>query len=189
MRPVEKANIQLFEKDDKERLIGEVGRHPIGITLIAFNAVFLTVALLTGLFYALRYQTDAIETTGINTNTDFSPFLIGFVSLLLILILVGSVIAAYVYNNNFLVLTDQKLVLIFQKNLFARKVSQLSIGDVQDVTVDQNSFFSRFFHYGTIKIETAGEQANFSFPYAPHPHEAAKVIVQAHEENLQLYGN
>lgn len=187
MRPVKHANTKLFERDDKERLVGEAPRHPIGIFLIIFNAVFLTVALLVGLFFALRYQDTLVDAGG--SGTDLTPFIIGLVVLLLFFIVVGSAIAAYVYSQNFLVLTDQKLVLIFQKNIFARKISQLSIGDVQDVTVVQPGFLSRFFNYGTIKIETAGEMANFSFPYTPEPHEAAKVIVQAHEENLQLYGN
>lgn len=189
MQPVKKANINLFEKDDKERLIGEIHRHPVGVWLIMFNAIFLCLALLAGLYFALRHQGSAVESAGLNTDTDFSGIIITLVVSLMIMVVIGSLIAAYVYTHNFLVLTDQKLVLIFQRTVFARKVSQLSIGDVQDVTVDQPGFLSRFFRYGTIKIETAGEMANFSFYYAPEPYEAAKVIVQAHEENLQLYGN
>lgn len=189
MRTVKAANTLLFEKDDKERLIGEIPRHPIGVTLIIFNTVFLMVIILTGLFYALRHRTAAADSIGIETTANLSPVIIIVAVVLLMLILVGSTVATYVYTRNFLVLTDQKLVIIAQISLFARKVSQLSIGDVQDVTVEQPGLLSRIFNYGTIKIETAGEQANFSFNYAPDPFESAKIIVQAHEENLQLYGN
>jgi len=67
------------------------------------------------------------------------------------------------------------------KTIFDRKISQLGIGDVQDVTVTQKGIFARIFNYGTLVIETAGEQVNYIFTYTPRPYETAKQIVGSHE--------
>jgi len=39
-------------------------------------------------------------------------------------------------------------------------------------------------NYGTLKIETAGEQTNFSFTFCPNPNHCAKVILDAREKML-----
>jgi uncharacterized membrane protein YdbT with pleckstrin-like domain len=189
MRPVREANLKLFEHDKNEKLIGEVPRHPIGLFLIVLSGLFLIIVFLIGLFYGILYQTEVQDSVGLDQTYDVSGWIVGLVSVMILLVFVGTIIAAYVYHNNYLILTDQKLVLIYTINLFSRQVSQLSIGDVQDVTIDQTSIMSRVFKYGRIRIETAGEQANFTFLYAVDPFESGKSIVQAHEENLKLYGN
>ena len=112
-----------------------------------------------------------------------------FFGLLSFLVLVGGYIAAWVYMRSSIILTSEKIVQLIQRNIFDRKVSQLSIGDVQDVTVIQKGILSRIFKYGTLIVETAGEQANYTFNYVPFPYECSKEIVGAHERSLQLYGN
>lgn len=189
MREIQSADLTLFEHDPHEKLIGEIPRHPIGYVFIIFNAVLTIAAILVGLFFAIRYQ-DSIAGSIIPGQTISIDSIATMVAMILvILVVLVAALGMYIYRGNYIVLTDQKLVLITMKNIIARKVSQLSIGDVQDVTIDQNTLFSRIFHYGTINIETAGEQANFSFPYAQNPHECSKAIVDAHENNLKLYGN
>jgi hypothetical protein len=55
--------------------------------------------------------------------------------------------------------------------------------------VTQDGIFPRIFNYGTVVIETAGEQNNYIFTYTPFPYQVSKDIVGAHERNLQRYGN
>jgi uncharacterized membrane protein YdbT with pleckstrin-like domain len=189
MKPIRHANLDLFEHDPDERLIGEVPRHPIGLVLIALNGLFLLIVLFVIGFFFVRYQEDVQTQAGLTDTFDAESVIIGLLAILAALIVIGTLVALYVYRGNYIVLTDQKLVLINTRSIFARRVSQLSIGDVQDVTIDQATLLSRIFHYGTINIETAGEQAHFMFPYTPQPHQTGKAIVDAHEKNLQLYGN
>ncbi|HEX9679557.1 MAG TPA: PH domain-containing protein [Candidatus Saccharimonadales bacterium] len=189
MRPVREKNLHLFEHDPAEKLITEIHRHSIGVLLLLFNAVFLILLVLALLFYSLRYKETFTDSYDIAAGFDIGVLAVTIAVLLIILIIAGSAIAIYVYTNNYIIITDQKLILVSAKNLFARRVSQLSIGDVQDITVDQLSLLSRIFNYGTINIETAGEQAHFTFTMAEGPHECGKCIVDAHEQNLKLYGN
>lgn len=189
MEPIKRANLTLFEHDKEEQILGEIPRHPIGLYFIAFNALVLVLLLLFGLFYGIRHQDQVMSTLGLSTTIDIGRLLTVTVAIMVFLIVAGAFLAAYVYDGNYIVVTDQKLIFVNQKNIFARRISQLSIGDIQDVTVDQLTLLSRIFHYGTINIETAGEQAHFVIPYARDPHAAGKEIVQAHEQNLHKYGN
>jgi uncharacterized membrane protein YdbT with pleckstrin-like domain len=103
--------------------------------------------------------------------------------------LVMTAIGAYLYQSNVIFVTSEKIAQVLYKNIIDRKISQLSIGDIQDVTVSQNGIFSRLFHYGTLVIETAGEQQNYTFTFVPNPYEVSQAIVGAHERNLRMYGN
>jgi uncharacterized membrane protein YdbT with pleckstrin-like domain len=88
-----------------------------------------------------------------------------------------------------ILVTSDKIAHILYRNLVDRKISQLALGDLQDVTVDQKGLLARLFGYGTLVIETAGEQNNFSFNFTPHPYTFAKEIVGAREESIKKYGN
>lgn len=97
--------------------------------------------------------------------------------------------AAIFYKSNVVLVTNEKLAQVLYKNLFHRRISKLSIGDVQDVTVIQKGVFAHLFNYGTLIVETAGEQQNYTFAFAPNPYESSKAIVMAHEDNLKRHGN
>jgi len=189
MQDIKIAQTELFEHDDQEDLLGEVQRHPVGIYTRVAGAVFI-LALLSGFAFILtRASLSGDPLTAVNPELSLTNYVPWVVVLLGVLIAIGTAISIYVYRNNYLVLTDQKLVFVRMNSLFSRSISQLSIGDVQDATIEQHGVLSRVLDYGTIKIETAGEMDNFSFQYAKDPVYTAKCIVDAHEENLKLYGN
>lgn len=182
----------LFERiefDDKEKLLVEIRKHPFGLLLryitgtlviIVFSAVFFIVPAFTG--------NDTAGLVGVDGSAVQAVMaLVGLV--LVTLAIAVTFISAYLYKTNVLLVTSDKLAQVLNVSLFNRKISQLSIGDVQDISVHQNGFFPRILNYGTIFIETAGEQSNLKFTFAPDPYKKSKVIVNAHEENLKLYGN
>ena len=189
MRPVRPRDLKLFEYDAEEKLLGEIPRSNIGLVFIFLNALMLSVLLLAMLYFAVRFEADILSSFGLSEDFDLSGLLSGLLIAVIVLVFAGSIVAGYVYSNSYIIVTEQKLVLINTKGIFARRISQLSIGDIQDVSVDQNTFLSRIFNYGNINIETSGEQANFVFSFADKPNENAKYIVDAHEQNLKLYGN
>jgi uncharacterized membrane protein YdbT with pleckstrin-like domain len=85
----------------------------------------------------------------------------------------------------FSIVTDQNLIQILQGGLFSRKISRLSVSNVEDVTADQHGFLQTIFGYGTLTVETAGEMKNFIFPYCPNPNKYADQILDAR----QAYAN
>jgi hypothetical protein len=184
LKPVSPKLKALFEQDPDEVLIGQVNKHPIGLIFIYGGALTMFFLVMVVVYFIFRVAPDS--------GFDLDPFsiwiklLFGIISFF---ILLGGYVAGWVYQRSALVLTSEKLVQLTQRTLFDRKISQLAIGDIQDVTVDQKGILSRIFKYGSVNIETSGEQYNYSFDYAPHPHNISKEVVSAHERNVQLYGN
>lgn len=92
----------------------------------------------------------------------------------------GTSIPAYLKSQEQLVLTDESLLQILQPSLMGSKLSQLSLQHVADVSV-RKDFFGSLFGYGSVVIETPGEQKNYEFPTTPNPDKAVKDIIEAHE--------
>lgn len=175
----------MIEFDDNEELILEIRKHPFGLFLIEVGG-FLVTLLLTVIPIAIALN---IETLGVGSSSTVKTLLI-FIGFILGILAIGATfIAAILYRNNVIFVTNEKIAQVLYTSLFNRKVSQLSIGDVQDVTVRQDGIFPRIFKYGTLVIETAGEQQNYTFSYVPNPYETGRVIVGSHEQNLKKYGN
>lgn len=182
---------QLFEKiefDSDEKLIYEVRKHSFGLLVIYLTGFFIATALFVGLvFGSLFINSDPLEMGTDAASIRLLMIVVG--SILSLLAIVMTLIAGYLFQSNVVIVTSDKLAQFLYTTIFDRKISQLSIGDVQDVTVSQKGIFARLFNYGTLVVETAGEQQNYTFTYTPYPYEASKAIVGAHEENLKRYGN
>jgi hypothetical protein len=186
LSPSARQVFRLIEFDADENLIYEIRKHWFGLFLIYLVGSFVIATLL-----AISLGAGLVEGNEFIGNS-FSTFqLLTIAVSLLFAVLVAAVtaISAYLYRTNVILVTSDKLAQLLNPTLFHRKISQLSIGDVQDATVVQKGIFPHLFNYGTIVIETAGEQQNYTFTYAPFPYECAKAIVNAHEENLKLHGN
>lgn len=182
---------QVFDKiefDADEKLLLEIRKHPFGLFLIYATGTFVSVSMLVLAVVAAFMRSNDPLGVGVDGSALQLPLiLISF--LLVILSLVMTAIGSYLYKANVVLVTSEKISQQLNVTLFNRKISQLSIGDVQDVTVTQKGIFAHLMNYGTIVIETAGEQSNYTFTFTPKPYEASKVIVSAHELNLRQYGN
>jgi len=181
-------HFHLIEFDDNEELLYEIRKHPIGLVAIytaglLISGAVLAVTLAAGYFF----QGDRL---GLGTDLSFiRPFVIVFGGILAIFALIMTAISAYLYQSNVVYVTSEKIAQVLYRSIFDRKISQLSIGDVQDCTTSQRGLFPRLLNYGTLVIETAGEQQNYTFTFTPNPYECSRAIVSAHEENLKKYGN
>lgn len=181
LSPSARQVFKLIEFDADEKLLFEVRKHWFGLFLIYLFGTSVTLFSLVAAVGVAAAQSRDIDAVRM-------PILL----LSLVLALASTVftaIGAYLYKSNVILVTNEKLAQLLAYGIFQRKISQLSIGDVQDVTVRQHGILAHAFNYGTIVIETAGEQANYTFSFAPDPYGAAKAIVNAHEENLKLHGN
>ena len=177
---------KFIEFDSNENLVTEIRKHPFGLFLIFATGALITVALLAVGAVGGFLDFGGSGTEGANS---LKPVLVLISFVLLIGTLIMTYIGAFLYTSNVIFVTSEKIAQVLYISLFNRKVSQLSIGDVQDVTVTQNGVMAHIFNYGTLVIESAGEQENYKFTYVPEPYEVSKLIVGAHERNLVQYGN
>ncbi len=176
----------LIEFDKDESLICEIRKHPIGLFFIYLTGLGISLVFVAILGVALS---DAInDIAGSSASSMKSLITVGGI-IFIFLILVAMTISAILYTNNVIYVTSEKLAQVLYITLFNRKISQLSIGDVQDVTVTQKGILAHMFNFGTLVIETAGEQQNYTFTYIPDPYKHSKLIVGSHERNLVEFGN
>ncbi|MEX0932149.1 MAG: PH domain-containing protein [Candidatus Saccharimonadales bacterium] len=168
---------ETLELSKNEQILMRIRRSYVG--LVPFILAFLVVvSLLFGGVYAIgRYRVDVEQFMSASLAL---ALLIGLCLLLAVLTYIGMMV--YLYNK--IVITNESVVQVLQHSLFSRKISQLSLARVEDVTVRQQNFIAHLFNYGTLNIETAGEQINFVFPWAKEPFKAAQIIIEA-QERLQ----
>jgi uncharacterized membrane protein YdbT with pleckstrin-like domain len=180
--------LNLIEFDANEQLICEIRKHPFGLFIIYLLGGLISFVLIAALI-AVPYAINASQQDfGFNLS-GVQPIL-ALVGLVLgTLSLVATAITAYLYQNNVVVVTNEKIAQQLYRTIFDRKISQLSIGDIQDVTVSQRGVFAKVFGFGTLIIETAGEQNNYAFNYSTRPYECAKLIVGAQEHYIEKHGN
>lgn len=182
-----KKHFAQIEFDANEELIIEIRKHGFGLFLIMLTGTFVVLALF-GIVVAAS-SNSIIEAIGLGDLSAIRGLLVALVLLLLVGSVIITAIAAFLFVSSVIFVTSEKIAQVMYVSIFHKKISQLSIGDVQDVTVSKKGIFAHIFDYGTLVVETAGEQQNYTFTYVPDPYQVSKQIVGAHERNLTLHGN
>ncbi len=190
LSPVGKKFLSMIECDENESLVREIRKDPFGLFAIyaagiAATLVIFSILVLGGSVFDSSSVTDG---TGV-TSDSFSAIIVAVGFFMCVGAIIITAVAGYLYKNNVVIITSEKITQMLYASLFHKKISQLSIADVQDVTVKQSGIFAHIFNYGTLTIETAGEQSNYTFTYTPEPYEAAKALVGAHESDVARHGN
>ncbi len=157
-----------------EQVICVIYRHFIGLLIIYLEALAGVAALFALIYVTLPSVIDDIS------GDAYRLVLSGIILALAVLVFVLFV-ATYVYRQSRLLLTNQGVLQVVQKGLFIRKVSRLSMADVEDVSAEQRGILATILGYGTLSIETAGEKDNFTFSYCPTPDTYANRIAEARE--------
>ncbi len=101
---------------------------------------------------------------------------------------------AYFFHNWILhylhvaILTDDHFVEVAQNGLFVRKVSQMSLDKIQDVSASQKGIVHTMFNLGTVDVQTAGELPNFVIELVPDPNAIAQKIMTIEEQYCERVG-
>jgi hypothetical protein len=170
--------IEVLDRD--ERLLCAVKQHPFGI-LVIYLASF--IAFISALILISAFLPSSFENTNeIYTAWTILAFVCGFILFIIL------IISTYIYNQSILTVTDKNVIQIIQKSIYERKVSHLSLANIEDVTSEQRGLFANMLNFGTLNIETAGEQANFNFVLCPHPNRVARIILDAKDDFIQATG-
>ncbi len=174
--PKQNFHDTLNRVDDDEKVLAVIKHHPFGIVKL-YAQVFVGLMAAGGLIYYLLP-----EFLNPEENADLYSFIGLGAVLILGFMLVIVFVATIIYYQSNLVVTDKTITQTLQTSLFSRKVSQLAISSVEDVTASKSGFFPTLFNYGKLLIETAGEQENFHFEYCPYADHYAKVVLEARQQ-------
>jgi hypothetical protein len=179
--------LKLFEHDPSEVIMLQTTKHPVGLIAI-YGGTILGVVLIAIVYGLMLSDQSLLDTLGLSRSAVATLGAMLSLFLASIAALIG-LIAGYVYQKSRLILTNQKVVFINYRSLISRTISQLNIGEVEDVSVVQPNIIHRICKTGNLTIETAGEQFNYYFTYAQKPYDFAHKTIQAHEGTIREYGN
>ncbi len=187
MTSVGKKLFQYVEFDEDEQLVAEVRKHPIGVVFSVVSGTFVTIVIVV-MSIVLAINSSKLNLADYDTNAAQGVILlIGL--LLTVLCLAATFITTFVYRSSVLFITTDKIAEVSYKSLFNRKITQLGIGNVEDVSYEQIGIFSRIFHYGTLMVQTAGAKDNSIFSFVPDPNKNTQLIIKMHENYVEKFGN
>lgn len=86
---------------------------------------------------------------------------------------------------NIYVLTNERILDFDFKGLLHKEISYARLGQIQDVSPKMRGFFSTFFHFGNVFVQTAAERPEFEFHHVANPDFVAQKIQEQvrHEES------
>jgi uncharacterized membrane protein YdbT with pleckstrin-like domain len=158
-----------------EQIVTVIKRHPIGLISMYLQA---TAALGAIALLVIVLAPDLLED---NSSSAFG-FLAAIFALIVFLVLAVLALATSLYNQSQLVVTNRGIIQTLQKGMFNKKISRLSMSDVEDVTAEHKGIFQTIFNYGTLHIETSGELKNFAFKFCPQADKYATQIIEARHQ-------
>jgi hypothetical protein len=123
------------------------------------------------------------------TSVPFGPRTVfSIIAVLLGLAVIIFPIGIYIYEYNVLIFTNLHLIEVEQNGLFSRVVSQVSFNREQDISGNRTGVFATLFNYGNVTVQSAGENVNFVFRYAPNPEAVAHEAIATNEASMNNAG-
>lgn len=169
-------NTDLIESD--ENILAVVRKHWIGIAdIYGLSFISLVALIILGLFVLPGMNLSA-QAAGLVTA---AAIVISVVLAAIVLTMV------YVYHQSRLTLTDKSLVQIVQRGLFNKKISRLSMSNVEDVNVEQRGIIAHMLNFGILTVQTAGQEDNFIFTNCPNANVYAEKILEARQAYVKQH--
>ncbi|MEK7681028.1 MAG: PH domain-containing protein [Patescibacteria group bacterium] len=85
------------------------------------------------------------------------------------------------------IVTNDRLLDIQQKTLFARTVSEVDLYQIQDTSSEIHGIFPSIFNYGDIILQTASAVPKFIFRNVPNPHGLRRMILDLAAEDKKFH--
>ncbi len=156
-----------------EEVVCVIKRHPIGLMGIYFVAAVIVIIAVAVAALLPTYLPDATSQTKLG------------IILGALLVAAGTLLYVYaatiIYTANRWIVTTDSITQVSRTGLFSTQSSQLSMENLEDITVDQEGIIQSLAGYGTLRAETAGERSKFFFAFCPQANDCARKILNARE--------
>lgn len=162
-------NIRMFHIEDvlhlgeRERLLGVVRRHPVVLVRRLFWPFLLIVVPFFFIFPLISWGA-------------FGMVLFLFAVLFGTLFAIRAVL---LWNAHVLIATTDRLVLVQEKGLFSRFVTDIALQDVRDVNWERRGMTDALFRLGTLRIRPSSEEQTIAFSRVSKPQEFCRVVQEA----------
>ena len=109
-------------------------------------------------------------------NEAAQGYLYMVIIVLYFVLLASGLVGSFIYNNNLLVITNMRAIQKVRSNLLASSTNIIDLGSIEDVSFQKSGAFEYFFHLGTIRMATVGDETTYTFPYVDTPRDEVKMI-------------
>lgn len=158
-----------FEGQEKgEEVVLLLRRHPF-VALMPASAL-ITVGIIIFLVFLAFYTLIA--------NSGYFRLILFVGSLFYMLLWLMIFYKLTMYTLNTVIVTDRRIIERDQNSFFDRKVSELHIYRIQDITVSTKGILPTLLHYGDIAVQTAASEKEFIFHEMPRPEEVKNSIMK-----------
>jgi hypothetical protein len=82
------------------------------------------------------------------------------------------------YALNTVIITDRRIIENEQLGFFDRKVSELHLYRIQDVSTRIEGAIPTFFSFGAVSVQTASAEREFIFEEIPHPERVKDAVMR-----------
>lgn len=154
------------------------------VTLVpAFLAFIFLVALPIFLFLALNFF-------NISTADFLAPRQVLILLVFWYLLVIAYALYKFIFwYFNVYILTNERLIDFDFNGILNKQAAYTKLQQIEDVSPKMIGFFSTFFNYGDVLIQTAGEQQEFEFTRVPRPDQVAKrILEEARKEEGEIPG-
>jgi hypothetical protein len=127
----------------------------------------------------IAYGVKDIVAPDIASSSFFPMIILGFSAYYLFL-LVYFYVGWLDYYLDVWIVTTERIINIVQDGMFQRRVSELNMYSIQDVTSEVRGIVQTFFKYGDVIVQTAGTHTHFRFHKIPNPYQVKRVIIKIH---------
>lgn len=167
--------------DSDEHVIMEVRKHWIVFFGQAFS-LFLGAILPFVIFTLLQIFLPQLFYK-INLPGNLYSLLLFFYILWILFLWISFFIQWTKYYLDVWYVTEKRIIDVEQKKIFDREITNLRFDKIQDVTIDVRGFISTMLNFGSIQVQTAGEDnTDFFMSNVRRPDEVRRVIFSQHNE-------
>jgi len=173
----------LIKQKDYEKVIFVLRRHPI-----TFSGPVLLLLILLAVPFVMYFLFQNLYTNFFD-NTILEPISVLIASayfLGVFLFFYGQFIDFYL---DLWIVTNDRVVDIEQKGLFARTISEVDLYRIQDVTTEVHGFIGTIFNYGDVIIKTASNNSEIVFIDVANPNFLRHKLIEMSREDRKYHSD
>lgn len=156
-------NVYFDTQDKSEQVILLLRKHPVTQlpwVLIAVGLVF--VPILFSIVHFLSFLPARFTLGGL---------------VIWYLIVIGFVLESFLtWFFNVYIITDERIIDVDFLSLIYKNISAAKIDNIEDITAETGGAIRSVFNFGTVKIQTAGTNAELEFEDVPQPSKVTRLL-------------
>jgi hypothetical protein len=167
--------------DEGEHVVFQVRKHWI---VFVGQGILLSVIASLPLFLYFVSKFFLPEFNSINFPGNKLALFLFFYTLWILTLWIFFFIEWTKYYLDVWYVTEKRIIIIDQKNIFHREISNLNFNKIQDVTLEINGFIPTFLNFGTIRVQTASENNQEFFMNTVRRPEEVRRIIFSHQNKI-----